>query len=308
MISRRTFLLSVAVFVTTLSVFLPFSASAITVGPVKLEYTVDPGMTVTGKMYIKNEEPDGMTFYPSVERFIEQNGDKQFIKNDSIIADWLKVSPVKLAANKDTEVPFTIVIPKDAPPGGQFAVVWWSTSPPGDVNTQQVSIQTRAGILVYINVSGNIIEKTTVSKFDTTSGGHFFGDSVIPFYLKVSNDGNIYVKPTGKITISNVFGSVKDSVSINDKKFQILPGSYRVFADMVWSGKGFFIGPYKVTAAVSYNEKTADVIYSSFWVWIFPWKIILIALLIGLVVLLLVYVFFRSYNKWLLKQFSKRNN
>jgi hypothetical protein len=306
MIRHRTILLSLAVFAVALSFVLPMSVSAITVGPVKLEYSLDPGATVSGKMYIKNEELSTKTFYPSVERFTEQNGEKQFIKNDSLIADWLKVGPsVTLAAGKDTEVPFSLVIPKDAPPGGQFAVVWWSTSAPIDNNTQQVSIQSRAGILVYVNISGKVVENTTITKFDTASGGHIFGDNVVPFYLNISNAGNVYVKPVGKITISNIFGSVKDAVTVNEKKYQILPNSYRVYSDMIWNGHGFYIGPYKVLAAVSYNDKTSTVLYSSFWIWIFPWKIILIAVVSIVAVLVLLFLFFRFYNNWLIKKYTK---
>lgn len=309
MICRRTFLLFIVVFVATLSFVFPMSASAITVGPVKMEYSLDPGAVVTGKMFIKNEELETKTFYPSVERFVEQNGAKQFIKNDSLIADWFVVAPfVTLAAGKDTEVPFSFVIPKNAPPGGQFAVVWWGTSPPASTNTQQVSIQSRAGILVYVNISGKIIENTTITKFDTTSGGHIFGDSFVSFYLNISNAGNVYVKPVGTITISNIFGSVKDKVVVNEKKYQILPGSFRVFSDMIWNGKGFYIGPYKVTAAVSYNDKTSTIIYSSFWIWIFPWKIILISLLIGGIVIVALVLFFKFYNNWLIKKYAKGNN
>lgn len=304
---RRTFLLFLAVFVATFSFVVPTFASAITVGPVKLEYSIDPGATISGKMYIKNEELDTKTFYPSVERFIEQNGEKQFIKDDSLIGDWLTIAPsVKLDAGKDTEVPFSLAIPKNAPPGGQFAVVWWSTSPPVGTNTQQVSIQSRAGILVYVNVSGEVVENTTITKFDTSTGSHIFGDNIVPFYLKISNAGNVYVKPVGKITISNIFGSVRDTLTINDKKYQILPNSYRVFSDMVWSGHGFYIGPYKVTAAVSYDDKTSTVLYSSFWIWIFPWKIIVIAVGIGLVVFAVLILFFKYYNKWLIKKYAKR--
>lgn len=306
MIRRRTFLLTLVVFIATLSFVLPISAKAITVGPVKLEYSLDPGAVVSGTMYVKNEELNAKTFYPSVDRFTEQNGEKQFIKDDSLIGDWLKITPsVKLAAGKDAEIPFTLTIPKNAPPGGQFAVVWWSTSPPVSTATQQVSIQSRAGILVYVNISGEIVEDTTITKFDTATGGHVFGDSIVSFYLNVSNAGNVYVKPVGTITLSNIFGSVRDTMTINDKKYQILPNSYRVFPDMIWNGHGFYIGPYKATLALSYDDKTSAVLYSSFWIWIFPWKIILIAGGAIVIVLVLMFIFFKFYNNWLIKKYTK---
>ena len=62
----------IALIVGTLAV--PMLTQALTVGPVKLEYSVQPGDTVPGEMIVQNEENIERTFYPSSERFIEVNG------------------------------------------------------------------------------------------------------------------------------------------------------------------------------------------------------------------------------------------
>ncbi len=137
----------------------PKNADAITVGPVKLEYSVNPGDTVTGEMFIKNEEKEDRIFYPSLDRFTEQNGNKVFTKDKNLLADWFHTdASVTLKSGEDKKVPFQLIVPAYAPPGGEFAVIWWGTNPPTSATSseQQVSIQTRAGILMYVNVSGKI--------------------------------------------------------------------------------------------------------------------------------------------------------
>ena len=52
-----------------------------------------------------------------------------------------------------------------------------------------------------LTISGNITEKASISDFDTANGGSVFGNLDIPFVLKISNEGNVYIKPQGKIEI-----------------------------------------------------------------------------------------------------------
>jgi len=295
-------LFSLAIFLV-----LPLPTHAITVGPAKLEYSVNPGDVITGKMYLKNEEGDTKTFYPTVDKFTEQNGIKNFIKDQSLIAEWLSTdSSVTLAPGKDKDIPFTLTIPKNAPPGGQFAVVWWGTNPPGTDATKQVSIQTRAGILVYINVSGDIKESAKISNFTTEGNKTVFLNNIVPFGMVIANDGNVYIKPHGEIKVTSLFGKTQAVLPINAKGFQILPESTRSFGeDMIWTAGSFFIGPYKVTATVVYGDSNTT-ITQSFWIWMFPIKTFLIIIGSLLALIIILRIFFKRYNRWLIQKYSKK--
>ncbi len=281
-------------------------AHAVTVGPVKLEYSVNPGDTVKGEMYIKNEEATDKTFYPTLERFTEQNGEKVFTKDKNLLEDWFHTdASVPLKSGQDIKVPFVINVPKDAPPGGEFPVLWWGTNPPATTTGQQVSIQTRAGILIYINVSGNIVSSANVSQFGTVSGAGYSSGGPINFRMKIENTGNVYIKPTGELTIKSLFGTTKKVLPINEKGYQILPQSYRDIVDLEWVPSLFNIGPYKAIADVNYGNQSQGLVATK-WIWVLPIKFLSISL--GTIFLLIIVftLFFRMYNRWLLKKFNQK--
>jgi hypothetical protein len=280
---------------------IPTYSSAITVGPVKLEYTADPGTTIEGEMFIKNEETVEKTFYPSVDGFTEQNGEKVF-NNDGLIQDWFSTNQsVTLKPGDGVKVPYTIQVPADAPAGGQFAVVWWGTTPKNATSTegsQSVSIQTRAGILVYINVNGDVVEKAEVTHLFKDIKDRFFFGRTVSFPYSINNTGTVYIKPKGAITVTSIFGSEVANLPINQKGFQILPNSYRDFGDSVWKTELTSIGVYKVNFKLEYGLKNT-VYEKTNWIVVLPIKTISVIVL-GLLVL---WFFFRSYNKWLVSRY-----
>ncbi|MES2470862.1 MAG: hypothetical protein V4526_01355 [Patescibacteria group bacterium] len=291
------------------AVILPNFASAVTVGPVKLEYNVDPGTVITGEFYVKNEEEGTKTFYPSYEKFTEPNATKLFSKEQSAIALWVKTVPsVTLKSGEDKKIPFTITVPKDAPPGGHFAVVWWSTTPPSGEGSQ-VAIITRAGILVYLNVSGEVTGAATASAFTTAGGKKLFWNNPLPLLvsLRVDNNMNIYVKPQGDVRLTSLFGNIRSNVPLNGKNYQILPSSSRSIDGITFEDDGFMFGPYKISSDVSFSESAAAQPIS-FWIWVLPWKLLVTLILVVLIVVVGGPIFLKKYNNWVIAQARKGGN
>jgi hypothetical protein len=279
----------------------------VTVGPTKLEHTVDPGASVSGQLFLKNDEESSVVFYPAFETFTEDNGEKHFISDDSPILSWINVpASVPLEAGQETKVPYTINVPKDAPPGGHFAVIWWGTTPPVSASsTEQVSVRVRAGILVYINVNGKIIEQTTITQFDTDGSQRWFEGAPVNTVLALANQGNVYVKPTGQVTMASIWGRSVAALPLNQKGLQILPESKRTFGELSFSELNWWlIGPYKVAANVHYGSN--NVVDSAFWIWIIPWKALLILAAILLIVFGGGWWGVRRYNHWLLNKFQQQ--
>lgn len=305
---------SFSVVVSILAVFLffviPLPVSAITVGPIKLEYSIDPGAIVNGEMYIKNEDTVKKTFYPNIELFTEQNGQKVFLKEHSLVGDWLKTeSSLTLDAGQGKKIPFSITVPADAPPGGQFAVIWWgNVSPHSTANSEEVSIQTRAGILVYLNINGDVKESATMN-FNTTDDKRFFFDRDVSFVYEVKNEGNTYIKPTGSVKIKSVFGGIVTELPVNPKQLQILPNSFRNFGDTNWHAPYFSFGLYKAETNLFYGSKTASVVGSK-WFVLLPLRMLSTVILILFVLIFGLMAFFKFYNKWLIKKYThiKKND
>lgn len=266
-----------------------------------MEYAVDPGEVVSGNFFLLNEGADTKTFYPIFERFVEENGEKKFLSEKSDLSIWIKTATsVTLTANEQQNVPFTIEIPQNAPPGGHFAVVWWSTAPP---DTKGVAVVTRVGLLLLINVSGDIREGAQILNFRISGLKRFFGSLPINFDIEFKNDSNIYVKPAGGIEIKNIFGRLSAKVPVNSGDLQILPDSKRSFT-VTWNKSSKFVfGAYHATLNLNYgqhNDKT--VTHDGFWFFVLPWKIISIILLGLIFVFVLLPFGIKRYNRWIVKK------
>lgn len=273
-----------------------------TVGPVKLEYSADPGNKISGQLFLMNETAEDASFWPVFEKFTENNGERQFFPTEETeLKNWFKAEyPITLKSKEQRMVPFTIDVPNDASPGGHFAVIWWSTAPPGE-NGQNVAVVTRAGILVYLRVSGDIEESAEIYSFN--SNGRFFWSLPISFNTAFKNNGNVHLKPQGEIKIKNLFGMTKTALKFNPYGMIILPQSSR---DIVSSwDSGFAFGPYNADIQLVYGESKKQ-ISRNLWVFIFPWKVS-VAVIIGLLLVFFgIPALIKRYNKWIIGRAQSR--
>lgn len=294
----RRYIFGAGVLVGLLAFLLsPSPSGAVTVGPTKLQISIDPGQSATGFLFLKNDENKKQTFYPSVQRFsVNADGDKVFTNDAGSIAKWLQLpTSITLEAQGEEQVPFTMIAPADAAPGGHFAVIWWSTSPPGDGGN--VAIVTRAGILVYVRVSGNITEKGHINSFGGSP--RFAWGLPINFAVDFVNEGNVALTPKGDIRVTNIFGALKATIPVNPYGGIILPGSNGSFTSP-WQGDGFFFGVYKASLGLSYGEDMQSAQQSWLFVVVSP-----LAAVIVLLVIILVFVappLLRRYNRWIIER------
>ena len=103
------------------------TASALTVSPVKLEISGDPGEIVKGEILLKNEKEGTKTFYSSFENFeaTGETGTPTFIPAKEGLGTWIEAAPqITLEPGEQKKVPYTISIPEDADPGGHFAAIF----------------------------------------------------------------------------------------------------------------------------------------------------------------------------------------
>lgn len=286
-------ILALAIIVLTTSV-----AHAVTVGPIKLEYLTDPGKTIKGKLFLQNEEGVVRSFYPSFEKFTEVNGEKSFTKEKSDLSTWFQIEQkITLKPGEGKQIPFKINVPNNAPPGGHFTVIWWSTSPPSE-SGEQVSIVTRAGILVYLTVSGNVRESGSLSNFSGLN--RFSSGAPFTFNYTVTNTGNTYLKPVGELVIKNIFGKKRAGMPANQYGTNILPQSSRDFNEQIQSDN-FFFGIYRAELNIAYNASGQQT-SQNFWFFVLPWGASVITILVLLFIFLIVPRGIRKYNAWIIQQ------
>ena len=276
-----------------------FSAQAVTVGPAKIEVVADPGDVIQGEMFVINETDAAATFSGSVQQFTEEEGNKVFNDLEGDIASWVApLPPITLAPGAQQNIPLTINVPANAPPGGHFTVIWWNSSPP---KGGQLSVVTRAGALVYLTVSGELTRSARILAFGTEGERRFFGGLPIAFSVLMRNEGNGYEKPQGTLTLVNLFGGEGMRVAVNEYGSQVLPRSQKTLPIEV-AGDRFLFGPYRAKLDLVYGDGVH--LEAQKWIFVVPLKAILWMIAV-LIVLAGVPFGVKKYNAWILRKASQ---
>ena len=282
--------------------FIPVSVFAVTVGPAKMEYSADPGTIIEGIITLINDNSARQTLYPAFEKFTEVGGQKRFLPAEQTeLANWVKLpKSVTLDLGEQKRIPFTIEIPQKAPPGGHFAVIWWGTA---SSESKQVSIVTRAGILVYLRVSGEVNESAELLKF-AAEGGFFQTKMPENFVISFKNSGNTYQKPQGDILIKNIFGGKITDFGVNEINAIFLPDTENNLRIAKKFEKApFAFGFYKANLSLQWGEKP-DSLQKGIWFFVFPWKYVLGGLIILFILFFGAKRGLRKYNERVIKRYA----
>jgi hypothetical protein len=180
-----------------------------------------------------------------------------------------------------------------------------------------VSVGAKVGILVLLRVSGAVKEGGGILSFGAKDDGRFFANLPVDFTYRFNNSGNDRVKPEGIIRIANIFGLESATLNANPVLGNILPGSTRRF-DVNWGdttvdpaalsffGKvgyewnNFAFGIYRAHLDLKYGtDKTSSSVYTVF---VLPWQLLLIVLIV-LAVLITIFAFgLKKYNRWIVSR------
>ena len=308
-------------------------ASALTVSPPTYEIGATPGQSLTTGLKVFNETSQGGTFYFDTQNFTAkgEDGEPDFtneaVKTD--LASWIQTpASIDLAPGELKEVDFTINVPANADPGGHYAAIFLTTSPGVPGGGGSVGLTGKIGTLVLLRVAGNIVEEGKLSSFSVGNKNNFYDRLPVDFSIRIANPGTVFIKPSGKITIANVFGQKSAEVAVNMGKMpdgtfkpvgNILSNSTRKF-DASWTKtdiqdapKNFFeelkfelanfaLGRYTAKLDLAYGANNDKKINGSLVFWVFPWRILLAGLIIIVVVALVLVGGISRYNRWVIKK------
>lgn len=179
------------------------------------------------------------------------------------LASWLTIVPTQqtLQPNESGVISVVIDVPKDALPGGHYAMVVHQPSTGGldEQSGSGAGINQRVGTLLYAIVDGPIQESAFVRNFTFPKWSEF---GPVPYSYTVENGSDVHIRPQTNIEIYNLFGHKVDSLQQGPKN--VFPYESRSFEgqwDRIW---GF--GPYTAKLVMSYGSQGAVVIArTSFW-------------------------------------------
>lgn len=299
----------------------PRNSLALSLVPPSLEFSTQAGQTVTGKIKIFNDDKDFKTYFLSTANFVagDENGQPKFDFAAPItdLASWIKTDAqqVDLQPGAVATVGVTIEVPKNADPGGHYAGIFVSTTPPGEGNVKVVQ---KTGTLVILRVEGNVQESAVVKQFTTSDGKTVVNRLPVGLVLRVQNTGNVHFRPKGTITIRNMWGGVTSTIDINPKEGAVLPNSIRHF-DLVWTKNStdlkrgsvlseitsewnnFAFGGYTAELNATYGSSN-QTLTGTLHLTVFPWLIILIIVLLLIAIIFLIGWMIKGYNAGIIKR------
>lgn len=229
---------------------LAFAGTGLSVQPVKVSVTLQPGGTAEGTILLSNASDDAVQVDSSIQDFIPLAGADtiQFVGRApgvTTVRDWITLDvPPTMPLGKDErrEVRYTIHAPEDAEPGSHFGVAFFKAVPPD--STGSLRIGTQVGVLIFVTIPGNHLQKGTIKSFAVPP---FVQGGPVPFTMKFENTGTVHFEPKGTITIRNMFGQVAGIVPIEGQV--VLPTGVKDLT-FDWRPVGFIFGSYTASASV----------------------------------------------------------
>lgn len=299
----KTKIISLLAFCSAIITFFTFPIKAqesqglngLSVSPPSFEISGNPGNTITNTVRLENLKSTPVRLAVDKRNFtaIGEDGAIGLTEEDSSfsLSSWITVDPsdVVIPARSTRTFTFSIKIPLNAEPGGHFGSLIFRTIPEGDLTGSGASVAQEIGSLILLRLAGETTELAKVESFATSKSFYEFGPII--FEERIKNLGNVHLKPSGNVTITNLLGQKVGTVSLENKN--VLPGAIRKI-EGTWDTKWRF-GRYTATAVMIYGTGNAQLANVTSFI-VLPYRLIILIILI-LIILSLILRRFRKRLK-----------
>lgn len=289
----------------------------LSVSPVFLNLTTDPGQAVSSQIRVKNNSTVKEYLQLNLLKFEASNtGDSPKIVDvtpEEEFLKWVDFSEKSFVVepNQAKSIKVTITPPKSAALGYYYAIVV-SRAKEGSVNQTGAAIAGAPAISVLLNVrSPNA--KREIQLIDFSTSKLVYETVPVEFQVKVKNSGNIHVVPFGDVFID--WGGQQNTgiVPVNPGRGNVLPQTERTYYT-TWNDGFMARVPKKENGKTVLDDK-GNAVYETDWdlskinklrigrytahllfvydngqrdipleapvsFWVIPWKIILVILVI----------------------------
>lgn len=307
---------SVAVYGTlAVLVFAPWYLGAqetlsVTVTPPLVQLTIGPGETWASTLKVVNNNSYDVTYYAIPVDFNAEGegGTGTFIPlldtegDGTTLGSWVDISkePVVVPRGMSADLPFSVRIPADAAPGGQYAAILVGTQPAaGEIDGPSVRVSSYVSTLLFVRIKGEVDERARIREF--RSEKTLYEDPRAEFVLRFENLGNTHLRPQGEIVISNMWGKERGRVQLGQKTAfgNVLPASTRRFT-FVWEGEKSLldIGRYSAVVTLSFGEDSKQNISAKNYFWVVP--------VVPVAMTLASLLFFIILVAWLIRRYIRR--
>lgn len=256
------------------------------ISPTKVELEMKPGESASRDIMVVNRTGSTLTIEFSMEDFegsVDPAQATVFLGDENSAwgaRKWLEpeISSIVLKHGETVTLHTKINVPKNAEPGGHYAALFaFSTYETENEQGSAINITSRVGTLFLIKVAGNVLEEGNLSKPEVSRFSEY---GPIDIGLVFNNQGNVHLKPSGRVIITNILGQAVAEIPVAE--WVVLPESSR--RNIVKWDSHYLFGRYTARAEIGYAPDGSPMIVTSTF-WVIPWKIVL-AIALGVVLLI----------------------
>lgn len=223
--------------------------------PIDVNLSLEPGETYDGKFSIINLGADTVDFHVVASGFYVKDMTYETTFDEgspfSQIADWVtfdKLNFYNLKPNERQGVSYHIKVPKDAPSGGQYAVLFAIVSDQTITKSADVKTDSRVGMKIYARVAG---DTRTAGEVESVVQAGFTLKGPLSSVARVKNTGNVDFSSKNEYIVTSLSG---DELFSGSTVSRIMPGTTREI-DTKWEKTPSF-GIFKVRNKISFLGKT----------------------------------------------------
>jgi len=219
-------------------------ATALTISPSIFEGVVTQGKTSSQVFQLKNNSGVPLPIKCYIRNFdasdeeggvaIPEEADTTRYSPRS----WISIASPDFILQPQTSHEVTIKFnpPKDLPPGGYYGILFAEPLlPESFLDVSSLQVGGRLGSLLFLVSPGDINEKGKIASVNFPR--FVFSRPAPDFNIRFENQGNVHLRPAGKITLTNRL--TKKSQTVEVPEFTTLPGKtrqQRIKLNVVWPG------------------------------------------------------------------------
>ncbi len=271
--------------------------------PVSQELHITPGEPYTDKVTVWHQAENDMQYSITIRGFKQIEGhpgtavllsEEEEMASTTSAASWfhIETTEVVVPPQHNFELNYLIDVPEDAPSGEYYAQIFFHSEQeltPADEATMAYS-HIAGGPTFLVRTGDEMDENISLLEFQATH--KFYEKPDVEFITSIQNTGNVHVKPTGIIILTNIFGQELANIEFNPTRKALIRDSIATYVSewesnylLTEEGK-LAVGPitaeltlYYTSESPGYSPITAETDF-----WIFQWKLAL-AILGAIIVL-----------------------
>ena len=262
-----------------------------TASPPRLELETLPDNTLQETLKLTNSSDTLQTYSITATDFIVNDSKgtpvpvTESVSGRWSLASWLTTTPenISVEPNQSVLVTLQVKVPEDALPGGHYAMVTYQPTTANLENQTGSAVASRVGTLVYLKVQGDITEAAYLKQLSTKNKWFEYGP--IDITAEIENQGDIHLKPAGKIEITDLLNR---PILIEDlDESNIFPFASRLHQFQL--PNKYYLGRFKVKLEASAGTSALP-INGAIYFWVIPYKeisVVLAAIILVVVLLAL---------------------